>query len=143
MIELDDVSVRLAGRIVLDRVSLRSSKGELIAVIGPNGAGKTTLLRAIAGLAPADGRIQLAEFVSRFKGQYQLLQETPQPFALRHQRQHVRGACGGDVGGVPVWVAPESEVHIDPHELVTVQPQQARHALHIHGVDAHCAGGPL
>ncbi len=60
MIELDDVSVRLAGRIVLDRVSLRSSKGELIAVIGPNGAGKTTLLRAIAGLAPADGRIQLA-----------------------------------------------------------------------------------
>lgn len=60
MIELDDVSVRLAGRIVLDRIGLRCGKGEMIAVLGPNGAGKTTLLRAIAGLAPADGRIRLA-----------------------------------------------------------------------------------
>lgn len=60
MIELDDVSVRLAGRIVLDRASMRAGKGELIAVLGPNGAGKTTLLRAIAGLVPSDGHLRLA-----------------------------------------------------------------------------------
>src|SRR5205807_5606786 len=30
-----------------------------VSVIGPNGAGKTTLLRAIAGLAAADGEVEL------------------------------------------------------------------------------------
>ncbi len=60
MIEIDDVSVRLGERLVLDRIGMRCEKGELIAVLGPNGAGKTTLLRGIAGLAIADGRIRLA-----------------------------------------------------------------------------------
>jgi molybdate transport system ATP-binding protein len=31
---------------------------EVVALVGPSGAGKTTLLRAVAGLAPASGRIQ-------------------------------------------------------------------------------------
>ena len=30
---------------------------ETVALVGPSGAGKTTLLRAVAGLAPARGRI--------------------------------------------------------------------------------------
>src|SRR5207244_6377381 len=30
---------------------------ETVAIVGPSGAGKTTLLRAVAGLAPARGRI--------------------------------------------------------------------------------------
>lgn len=60
MIEIDDASVRLGERLVLDRIGMRCAKGELIAVLGPNGAGKTTLLRAIAGLAAVDGSIRLA-----------------------------------------------------------------------------------
>jgi molybdate transport system permease protein len=38
---------------------LRAEPGEVVAVVGPNGAGKTTLLRALAGLQPATGSIEL------------------------------------------------------------------------------------
>ena len=53
------LSVRLAGRIVLKDVSLALSAGHLVALVGPNGAGKTTLLRALAGLIPSDGAIEI------------------------------------------------------------------------------------
>ncbi len=36
-----------------------SSAAQLTTLIGPNGAGKTTLMRALAGLLPAAGRIEL------------------------------------------------------------------------------------
>ncbi len=40
-------------------VDLSAENGKTVAVLGPNGAGKTTLLRALAGLVPFDGRIEL------------------------------------------------------------------------------------
>ena len=49
----------LAGRRVLNDVSLALSPGHLVALVGPNGAGKTTLLRALAGLVPSDGAIHV------------------------------------------------------------------------------------
>ncbi len=49
---LQDVSVDLGGRDVVQRVSADVAAGELVVIVGPNGAGKTTLLRAIAGLVP-------------------------------------------------------------------------------------------
>jgi iron complex transport system ATP-binding protein len=53
------VSVTLAGRRVLNDISLSLSSGHLVALVGPNGAGKTTLLRALAGLVPSEGAIQV------------------------------------------------------------------------------------
>jgi iron complex transport system ATP-binding protein len=53
------VNVKLAGRAVLNDVSLSLSSGHLVALVGPNGAGKTTLLRALAGLIPSDGAIDV------------------------------------------------------------------------------------
>jgi iron complex transport system ATP-binding protein len=53
------VGVKLAGRAVLREISLSLSSGHLIALVGPNGAGKTTLLRALAGLVPSDGAIDV------------------------------------------------------------------------------------
>ena len=39
-------------------VSLHLEAGLMVAVVGPNGAGKSTLLQVLAGLLPAQGRIQ-------------------------------------------------------------------------------------
>jgi iron complex transport system ATP-binding protein len=55
-----DVSVRLSSKLIVERATLDLKSGELTALIGPNGAGKTTLMRALAGLLPAEGRIELA-----------------------------------------------------------------------------------
>jgi iron complex transport system ATP-binding protein len=53
------VGVTLAGRRVLNDISLSLTSGHLVALVGPNGAGKTTLLRALAGLVPSDGAIHV------------------------------------------------------------------------------------
>ena len=53
------LNVELAGRPVLNDISLSLSPGHLVALVGPNGAGKTTLLRALAGLLPSDGAIHV------------------------------------------------------------------------------------
>jgi iron complex transport system ATP-binding protein len=55
----DDLSVRLNGAVIVDGATLELRSGELTILIGPNGAGKTTLVRALAGLLPAQGRIEL------------------------------------------------------------------------------------
>ena len=55
---LDRVSAGYGGFLVVRDVDLRIEPG-LTVVLGPNGAGKTTLLKAIAGLLPRRGRIDL------------------------------------------------------------------------------------
>ena len=47
---VEQLSVDLAGRRVLDDVSVTVARGELVGLLGPNGAGKTTLLRSVLGL---------------------------------------------------------------------------------------------
>ncbi len=57
MIEMRDVTVRLGGKTILDRVSL-SVGDEVVALAGPSGCGKTTLLRVLLGLeTPVDGEV--------------------------------------------------------------------------------------
>jgi iron complex transport system ATP-binding protein len=57
MITLAGVGVELAGRPVLERISLAVERGGWTMLIGPNGAGKTTLLRAVAGLRTQEGEV--------------------------------------------------------------------------------------
>ena len=61
VLRVEDVSVSLGGRRVLDRVSFAVEAGGFCGLIGSNGAGKTTLLRVILGLiAPSSGRVEVA-----------------------------------------------------------------------------------
>jgi len=55
LIELRDIYKTREGRDILKRISLRVSRGEVLALIGPTGAGKTTLLRIINLLDRPDG----------------------------------------------------------------------------------------
>src|SRR5205823_14831149 len=49
MLVLDDISIRVAGRLLLDDASARIPDGARVGLVGRNGIGKTTLFRAIAG----------------------------------------------------------------------------------------------
>lgn len=53
------VQVAIGARTILREVSLQAGAGEFIGIIGPNGAGKSTLLRALRGILPAKGRIEI------------------------------------------------------------------------------------
>ena len=58
MLAVQHVSVSFDGRPVLDHVSLRAERHEVVALLGGSGSGKSTLLRVIAGLQAADaGRV--------------------------------------------------------------------------------------
>lgn len=60
------LAVEIDGRRILDGVSLSAERGQVVAVVGPNGAGKTTLLRALAGLAPCAGELEVGGYDPRF-----------------------------------------------------------------------------
>lgn len=75
-VAVEDVSVALAGKAILDRVTLSVSSGEILGVLGPSGSGKTTLLRVVLGLlAPNAGRVSLDGVVASGGGRVLLAPE--------------------------------------------------------------------
>jgi ATP-binding cassette subfamily F protein 3 len=61
MLVIDDLTVRIAGRMLLENASARIPTGARIGLVGRNGTGKTTLFSVIAGeLAPEHGSIEMS-----------------------------------------------------------------------------------
>ncbi|MFI6582451.1 heme ABC transporter ATP-binding protein [Embleya sp. NPDC050493] len=61
-VRAEDVGYAIAGRNLVDGVSLTVRHGEIVAVLGPNGAGKSTLLGLLTGdLTPHHGSVRIAD----------------------------------------------------------------------------------
>lgn len=54
LIEAQDISVTIGGRLVLDGESVRCKPGIMTALVGTSGSGKTTLLHCLGMLLPVD-----------------------------------------------------------------------------------------
>ena len=60
MLTINNVTVRLGGRTILDRASASIPPGGRVGLIGRNGAGKSTLMKAIIGeIDPDDGEVEM------------------------------------------------------------------------------------
>ena len=59
-IEASDLGVTIAGRRILDGVTLTCRPGQVIALVGPSGCGKTTLLNCLGLLQrPSAGAVSV------------------------------------------------------------------------------------
>lgn len=64
IIQFKGVTKRFGSTVVLDKVDLTISEGEVVVVIGPSGSGKSTLLRCINGLETIEGGDLLVDGLS-------------------------------------------------------------------------------
>jgi ATP-binding cassette subfamily F protein uup len=71
VVDLEDATVVLGGRTILDRVTWRLAPGERVGLVGVNGAGKSTAVKALLGLTPlasgrrTQGRTVVAAYLSQ------------------------------------------------------------------------------
>ena len=58
MLHLNEITVRISGRVLMERATVAVTKGQKAGLIGPNGTGKSTLLKIIRGdLQPDNGSV--------------------------------------------------------------------------------------
>jgi ATP-binding cassette subfamily F protein uup len=95
--EAEQLTVALAGRVIVRDFSARIMRGDRIGLIGPNGIGKTTLIRALLGELPASAgqirrgsRLEIA-YYDQERAQLDLDQSVMQNVAGRNDQVIVNG----------------------------------------------------
>tara|TARA_Y100001978_G_scaffold202349_1_gene223208 strand:+ start:2897 stop:3817 length:921 start_codon:yes stop_codon:yes gene_type:complete len=59
-LEIDKLSKRYSKNSILNNISFKIKKGDIVSIVGPSGSGKTTLLKCISGLCDIDrGSVKL------------------------------------------------------------------------------------
>ncbi len=118
VLRVERVTLDLAGRRILEDVSLTIGPGEFLGLIGPNGGGKTTLLRVLLGLVqPTHGEVIWSETAG---GRRPKIGYVPQrvavdsSFPLCAQELVRQGADGR----WPAWGARRVAVHQRAEELL-------------------------
>ena len=135
-IVLDGVTLRLGGRVVLERISLEIADREFVGVLGSNGAGKTTLLRAILGLVPvSEGRIVVhGRAVRRGNRSVGYMPQLRTGAALRLSgRTFVAAAAEGHRWGLPVLDKAAHRAVDEALELVDARALAGRPVIELSG----------
>jgi ATP-binding cassette subfamily F protein 3 len=122
MLTISDLSLRIAGRLLIDQASVQIAPGARVGMVGRNGTGKSTLFRAIRGEQPTEsGQILLPP---RWRiGS--LAQEAPNgPESL------IDVVLAADLERSALLH--EAEIASDPHRIADIQTRLA-------DIDAHSA----
>jgi len=120
MLVIDDLSVRIAGKLLLEAASARIPDGARVGLVGRNGSGKSTLFAAIVGrLAPEHGHITMPQ---RFRIGH-LAQEAPDgPDPLIEVVLHADTERAA--------LLAEAEITHDPHRIAEIQTRLADIGAH-------------
>jgi ATP-binding cassette subfamily F protein 3 len=120
MLVIDDLSVRVAGSLLIDAASVRIPADARVGLVGRNGAGKTSLFRVICGeLAPERGQLSLPSR-TRIGRLAQEVPDGPQSLldiVLAADAERTR-------------LLAEAETERDPHRIAEIQTRLADIAAH-------------
>ena len=131
-LDVDKVTLKFGGLVVLNAVSMSIAAGELFALIGPNGAGKTSLFNCISGLYRPNGEI-------RFRG-LNLVGHKPHQIArLGVARTFQHGELFSHMSVIDnLLTARHNGIHTSPIQelllLPSVRREEARHRAEAEGV---------
>jgi peptide/nickel transport system ATP-binding protein len=138
LIEAQDITIRLGGRIIVADASFRIEAGGAFGIVGESGSGKSTLLRGLAGLDDAAGTVLLdgAPIAASRRGEF-LQMVFQDPYGSLHPHHSVARALGEPIaihrlGDAPARIAAALEaVGLDaglrfryPHQLSGGQRQR-------------------
>lgn len=66
-LNIQNLTLKLGGKLILDNVSIEISDGERVGLVGSSGSGKSMLIRAITGLLPSNAEISGSCMLSNFQ----------------------------------------------------------------------------
>ena len=124
MLSIRNITVRVAGRILLQEASATIPPGHRVGLIGRNGTGKSTLLRVIAGVLQVDhGAVEMGGVFARPNAIGWVKQEAPGGDEM--PIDHVLAA---DVERASLLA--EAETAEDPHRIAEIQTRLADIGAH-------------
>ena len=108
MLHLNDVTLRLGGRVLLERASVHLPAGQRTGLVGANGSGKTSLLRLILGELTADAgevRLRRNARVGWVAQEAPGGDRTPRAAVLEADRERARLLCAAKTAREPHAIA--------------------------------------